>query len=125
MKLIDIKELNPPYDLPKGLGEALIASGLAKKYEPFTPAALPNTTWKACEGYRGRDYVEAPRIVFSCSSCGNRGQMEGPNCEKTQSFVHCDTTEFVPAEVKKEFRRLRDAWDRSHRRATANINGNR
>jgi hypothetical protein len=115
MKLIDIEEKHPPFDVASGMAAALIAAGTAKKYEPLVPASVPNTTWKATEGYRGPDHVESPVIRYSCASCGIRGTMSGPSCEKTQKFHHCGTSESVPEDVQRTFRVLRIAWDRTHK----------
>ena len=116
MKVVNRDGKTQPYDVASGLGQALIASGVAELYTPKTPDRFPQTTWRAAEGFRGRDYVESPRIFFSCSSCGNRGQFEGPTCDRTQTFSHCGVNEAAPADVRKEFRRLRETWEKSHKR---------
>jgi hypothetical protein len=115
LKIINKDGRTPAYDVASGLGQALIASGVAEIYVPSTPARFPQTTWRAAEGFRGQDYVEAPRIFYSCGSCGNRGQMEGPTCEKTQTFSHCGTSEEVPADIRRDFRRMREAWEKTHK----------
>jgi hypothetical protein len=105
-----------PYHVAQGVGQALIAAGVAELHTPFEPAKLPNTTWKATEGYRGPDHVEAPVIHYSCSSCGIRGTMSGPSCEKTQKFHHCGVAESVPEDVQRQFRVLRIGWERTHKK---------
>jgi hypothetical protein len=115
MKLVDVDELKPPFDVASGMAEALIATGKVKRYAPVIPAKLPKTTWQAREGYRGQDYVESPVIVYACASCGSRGELSGPTCEEPQRLSHCNTSEAVPADVQRAFRVLRIAWDRTHK----------
>ena len=105
-----------PYHVAQGVGQALVAAGVAQEVIPFTPAPTPNTTWAAIEGYRGQDYVEAPVIRYSCASCGTRGEMAGPTVERTQKFNHCGTAESVPEDVQRRFRVLRIGWDKTHKK---------
>ena len=45
MQLIDIEEKHPPFHVPSGMAEALLASGNVKRYTPHTK--------KRCRRYAG------------------------------------------------------------------------
>lgn len=120
MKLIDVEEKHQPFDVASGQAEALLATGKVKRYEPFTPAQMPRTTWRAAEGFPIEDDVLSPVINYSCASCGVSGQFSGPTCERTQKFHHCNTVEAAPADVQRAFRVLRIEWEKTHKTRPAN-----
>src|SRR5712672_4218228 len=116
MKIVDVQEKHQPFDVASGLAESLIAQGTHKQFIKLDPAPLPNTRWSVREGDRVEDYIHPPQIWYSCSSCGNKGFMEGPNCHRTQKFFHCLVQEQVPPAVQQQYADLRKAWEKRFRR---------
>lgn len=112
MKLVDIKHFHSPFDVPAGLGASLIASGNFEQYvPPAAPTRIPNTTWQVKSGTSLISDNSEPCIVYSCTSCGDKGMLTGPTAERTQVARHCGVTEQVPPEIQAEYRKLRRLWD--------------
>jgi hypothetical protein len=61
MKLQDKEKKHPPFDVPAGLAEALLAQGYVK-IEPATPKPTPNLQWAARPGIREQDYQHPPIV---------------------------------------------------------------
>jgi hypothetical protein len=120
MKLQDVEHKHPPFDVAAGLAASLLATGKCVKFvKPEPPKLFANTKWVTRRGPRVEDYEHAPEIVYSCSSCGNRGHMTGPTAHRTQVFRHCHTVEAVPEDVRKRYAELRHNWEKTHKRRPA------
>jgi len=114
MLIENVDGKTPPYHVASGIGKALIATGVAREAIVVTPAPIPNTTWQVRQGKHVDDDVLPPEIWYSCSSCGSKGMITGPTCEKTQRIQHCGISEAVPTDIQRTFRTFRIAWERGH-----------
>ena len=115
MLIENVDKKSAPYHVAKGLGDALISSGVARAVVPdAAPAPVPNTKWRVTDPGIFSGYHAPPEISHSCSTCGTRGRMSGQTPEQSQAFVHCGVFEKVPPEIQKEFRAKRDQWNRAH-----------
>ena len=111
MKLQDIKHLHPPLDAPLGMAEALLATGTVEKYVPPTVEIKHICNFAVREGDRIEDYLCPPKIVWSCSICGN-GSIEGPTAHN-QKLYHRAPSAFaqdVPADIATTFIGMHRAW---------------
>lgn len=125
MKIQDKKHEHPCFDCASGMAAGLIATGNFEQYVPpeFSldtagnkkPKLYANATWVAREGKRSSDgdFRYDPEIVYSCSSCGNKGIMTGPTVHKTGKFLHCGVVDTVPKDVQQKYAELRKAWGES------------
>jgi hypothetical protein len=111
------------YDVPSGVGKALIVGGLAEevKAEPVRP--VPNSNWRVVDGGFTGDYQAGPAIAVSCSTCGLAVGMRGPSCYKTQKFSHCGIFELPSQDVVNDFLRRLEAYNKRGKRRPPTING--
>ena len=116
MKLIDVEELHPPFDVPSGQAEALIATGKCKQYITNKPKTVQRLTWRVCRGARIEDVLDAPFITYKCDGCGNSGQMSGPTCHKTQVARCCGASTKVPAGIADRFAQLRKEYEPNNKK---------
>ena len=116
MKLVDVAEQHPPFDVPSGLAAGLIAAGTHKQYVSNKPKTVQRLTWRACRGARIEDVFDAPFITYKCDGCGNSGQISGPSCHKTQVVRCCGVSTKVPDDIAKQFVQFRQEWEPKHKK---------
>jgi hypothetical protein len=115
MKLIDKERKFPPFDVASGQAVALLATGTVEEYKPPTVEIKHICNFAVREGDRIEDYRCPPKIVWSCSVCGN-GSIEGPTAHK-QKLYHRAPYGFaqeVPADVATTFIGSLRAWQKLH-----------
>src|SRR5690242_19530183 len=114
MKVIDVAEKFPVFDVPTGLAVSLIAAGTHKQFIPTPkPAPAAKTTWWIVRGQQIEDYEFPPEIRYRCDTCGGHiGVMQGPTVERTQKFLHCKTQESVPDDIQRQYREMRQSWEK-------------
>jgi hypothetical protein len=116
MKIVDVAEQHPPFDVPSGLAESLIAAGTHKQFISSKPKTIQRLTWRACRGARIEDVLDAPFIAYKCDGCGNNGQMSGPTCHRTQTVRCCGVSTKVPDGIAKQFVQFRQEWEPKHKK---------
>lgn len=122
MKLVDKQHLHPPFDVPSGQAEALLATGTVERYEEPRPRKLPpDTQWSVSrEPMYASDGVHVYRavIVAHCRTCASAARFAGPTAHKTQRFRHCGISEEVPHEIGKQYEAiLREPVERAEEKA--------
>jgi hypothetical protein len=116
MKLIDVEEKHPPFDVASGQAEALLATGKVKKYDTSLKEALTPyhvTTFRVMTGHQVEDYQFPPEIGWTCGHCGP-GRISGPNAHK-QRIYHVPPHGFVeeiPSDIATQFIAARKAWEK-------------
>jgi hypothetical protein len=117
MKLIDVEEKFPPFDLPTGLAVERIESGKFKQYIPADkPKPVQQLTWRVFRGEENRGVLDPPFITYHCASCCNGGQMSGPSCHKTQVARCCGGFTTVPSDIAERFVALRKEYEPNNRK---------
>jgi len=111
MKLQEPEKKDPPFDVPPGLAEALLAQGYVK-IEPVVKAAVPNAQWAARQGVREADYQFPPYLVYSCSTCGNRQTTESKRgtAHLSAELRHCGVVDRCPEDVAAKYLELFNEW---------------
>jgi hypothetical protein len=116
MKLVDVEEKFPPFDVPSGLAAGLIAAGTHKQYVSNKPKTVQRLTWRACRGPEYNGVLEPPFIFYRCEGCTNSGQMSGPTCHRTQIVRCCGAQAKVPDEIAEKFVALRKEYEPNNRK---------
>src|SRR5712671_5788793 len=113
MKVIDVAEKHPAFDIPNGLGQSLIAAGTHKLFVPVAHLFKPaNTTWWVTRGHQLEDVEFSPEIRFRCDTCNSGiGVMSGPTAQ-TQKFTHCRIHEDVPQDIQRQYKDMRANWEK-------------
>jgi hypothetical protein len=116
MKVVDVAEQHPPFDVPSGLAQSLIAAGTHKQYVSNKPKTQQQLTWKACRGSEYNGVLEPPFIFYRCSGCSNSGQISGPTCHRTQTVRCCGSQAKVPDDIAEQFAKLRKEYEPNNRK---------
>jgi hypothetical protein len=117
MKLQD-KGSTVVYDVPKAVGQKLVASGLAtevvdtpkpsQSHQELPKFADINRGFSAREGHRLGDYQYPPRICFGCPTCRQSGYVS--NVTDKFVFRHCGRADAIPNPVREDYDRLVRAY---------------
>jgi hypothetical protein len=107
--LLRNKATKEEYNVPSGVGKAMIHAGLAEEVVPAAPKQTPRTSWNASEGrHAGIDYQFPPFVSCYCSTCNQKQWVE--NATAAFAFRHCGVVEKIPNSVLEDYRRLLAAY---------------
>jgi len=107
--LLRNKATKEEYNVPSGVGKAMIHAGLAEEVVPAAPKQTPRTNWSAGEGrYSGIDYQYPPFVYVVCSTCNQKHWVE--NATTAFAFRHCGVAEKIPNTVLENYERLLRAY---------------
>lgn len=104
MKLIpkgctDVKEV---FNVPSGIGKALIMTGTVEEYIPPAPVIQP-TRWLVINGGAAGEY--APFLKAACPECNHEEIVESQvgTAHKTLVFRHCRRIETCPPDIAENY----------------------
>jgi hypothetical protein len=104
------------YNVPSGVGKAMIHAGMAEEVLAAAPKQTPRTNWSANEGrYAGIDYQYPPYVYVNCSTCAQRQWVE--NVSPAFAFRHCGVVEKIPNTVLAQYQALLKAYKFRSRKA--------
>jgi hypothetical protein len=104
------------YNVPSGVGKAMIHAGLAEEVVAAAPKQTPRTSWSASEGrHAGIDYQYPPFVYVNCSTCSQRQWVE--NVSPAFAFRHCGVVEKLPNTVLTQYQALLKAYKFRSRKA--------
>jgi hypothetical protein len=107
------------YDVPRSVGEGLIAAGIAVEVQSQTATKpVPRLTWFAQRGPLVGDYEYPPSLHFHCATCDTKGVTESQRGTAHTSTVvrHCGVAETCPEHVADTYKRLFSNWKSKSRK---------
>lgn len=129
MKLIDVQELHPPFDVPSGMAAGLLA-GPEPKFKQYIPPSddkpkkQQDLSWAAKPGARVEGIWDSPYIVCHCKTCGDTAIFTGSTCHRTQIQRCCGGSSKVPEHIAAEYAALRKAWEPKHKKYRESVRRN-
>jgi hypothetical protein len=97
------------YNVPSGVGKAMIHAGMAEEVVAAAPKQTPRTNWSASEGrFAGIDYQYPPFVSCYCSTCNQKQWVE--NVTAAFAFRHCGVVEKLPNTVMTQYEALLKAY---------------